>query len=79
MRDRTPATVLASSLVPPHHQAMSGALSHTMRLDRTRVFGLWDAMSPRKNFLNKIVEGDANPASSRRVKRLRWKEWSGQL
>lgn len=52
----------------PHHQSMSGALRHTMHLDRTRVFGLWDAMSPRKNFSNKIVEAEANPASSRRVK-----------
>ena len=40
----------------------------TRHLDRTRVFGLWDAMSPRKNFSNKIVEAEANPASSRRVK-----------
>jgi hypothetical protein len=24
----------------------SGALRRTMHLDRTRVFGLWDAMSP---------------------------------
>ena len=42
---------------------MSGALQRTIHLDRTRVFGLWDAMSLRKNFSNKIVEAEANPAS----------------
>ena len=52
----------------PHHQPMSGALRRNMHLDRTTVFGLWDAMSPRKNFSNKIVEAEANPASSSRVK-----------
>jgi len=35
-------------------------------------------MSPRKNFSNKIVEADANPASSRRVKAppLEGMEWT---
>jgi hypothetical protein len=49
-----------------------------MRLDRNRVFGLWDAMSPRKSFSNKIVEAEANPASSRRVKAppLEGMEWT---
>src|SRR5437762_5333761 len=52
----------------PHHQPMSGALRHTMHLDRTRVFGLWDTMSPRNNFSNIIVEAVANPALSCQVK-----------
>jgi len=68
MRNPTPTTVRAFSLIAPDHQPMSGALRRTMHLDRTTVFGLWDAMSPRKNFSNKIVEAEANPASSRRVK-----------
>jgi len=57
---------------------MSGTLQHTMHLDRTRVLGLWDTMSPRKNFSNTIVEAEANPASSRRVKAppLEGMEWT---
>ena len=39
-----------------------------MHLVRTRVFGLWDAMSPRKKLSNRIAEAEASPASVRRVK-----------
>jgi hypothetical protein len=45
-----------------HHQHMSGALRHITHLDRTRVFGLWDAMSPWKNFSNRIVDAEGKPA-----------------
>ena len=62
MRNPTRATAFASSLVRSHHHPMSGALRRTMPLDRTRVFGLWDAMSRRKNFSNKIVEAEATRA-----------------
>jgi hypothetical protein len=47
---------------------MSGALRHVEHLDITRVFGLSDAMSPRKNLSNKIVEAEVNLTSSRRAK-----------
>ena len=62
----------------PYHQPMSSALRHIMHLDRTRVFGLWDAMSTRMNFSNKSVEAEANPASSCRVKAppLKGMEWT---
>src|SRR5215469_3387705 len=51
---------------------------HNIHLDRTRVFGLWDAMSLRKSFSSKIVEAEANPASNRRVKAppLEGMEWT---
>jgi hypothetical protein len=68
MRNLALATVLASSLVTPPSPAHERCTpAHTMHLDRTRVFGLSDAMAPRKNLSNKIVEAEANPASSRRV------------
>lgn len=78
MRNPTPTTVHASSLIAPDHQPMSGALRQTICLDITRVFGLWDAMSKRMNFSNKSVEAEANPASSRRVKAppLKGTEWT---
>jgi hypothetical protein len=47
---------------------MSGALRHITHLDRTRVLGLSDAMSSRKNFSNRIVEAEVNLTSSRRAK-----------
>ena len=78
MRNPTPTTIHASSLVQPDHLPMSGALRQTMCLDRTRVFGVWDAMSTRMNFSNKSVEAEANPASSRRVKAtpVKGTEWT---
>jgi len=78
MRNPTPTTVLASSLVQPDHQPMSGALRQTMCLDRTKVFGLWDAMLTRMKFFNKSVDAETNPASSRPVKAppLKGTEWT---
>jgi Transaldolase/Fructose-6-phosphate aldolase len=62
MKNPTRPTAFAFSLVRSHHHPMSGALRRTMPLDRTTVFGLWDAMSRRKNFANKIVEAEAEPS-----------------
>ena len=49
-----------------------------MHLDRTRVFRLWDARASRKNVSIKIVEAEATPASSSRVKAppLEGMEWT---
>jgi hypothetical protein len=63
--------VFASSLMPRAGRRFRAVHSGALCIDTTTVFGLRDAMSPRKNFSNRIVEAEANPASSRRVKRLR--------
>jgi hypothetical protein len=49
-----------------------------MHPDRTTVFGLWDAMSPRKDFSNRIVEAEINLTLRHRVKAppVDGKEWT---
>ena len=57
--------ILVGTASSPAHERCTPAHLH---LDRTTVFGLWDTMSPRRSFSNKIVDAEANPTSSRRAK-----------